>query len=173
MFHSATAIVDDTSSSPARAPPAAAVPSPTKVPIDEPIFEEDPTKSPEPVASSAHSPAQSEPAQAEHSPGQGSGTKKGEVEAARTSVEGAADTLATVTPSRARSPPPVHNTDQAPSARLPALESMSMSELRKEYFIRLSQHKELEGHLVQLMQRHHEVITQIVHAFLSVCPYTL
>ena len=42
---------------------------------------------------------------------------------------------------------------------------MSMSELHKEYFLRLSQHKELEGHLVQLMQRHHEVTARIVHTF--------
>ena len=110
-----------------------------------------------------HSLVQSEPAQGDHSPGQGSGTKRGEVEATR-AVEGAADTLATVTPPRTKSPPPVRNIDSAPS-RLPALESMSMSELRKEYFLRLSQHKELEGHLVQLMQRHHEVTTQLVHTF--------
>ena len=40
---------------------------------------------------------------------------------------------------------------------MPALESLSLTELHDEYFNRLSQHAKLESNMVKLMQQRHKV----------------
>ena len=159
------AILDETTSSPARAPPATAAPSPPRAIVEEPAKEKEPAKSTTPAASPARSAAQSEPAQGAHSPGQGSGTKRTEAEMVRTSARGGDDILTRMSPPWAKSPPRVHNSYPISSSRLSALESMSMTELRDEYFNRLAQHVKLESHLVKLIQKRHEVHTHITRTF--------
>ena len=163
-FCSATTILDETTSSPARVPPTAIAPSPPRAAIEERATEKEPARPPTPIVSPARFAAQSEPVQGAHSPGQGSGTKRdeGEVartegEMARTSAEVGTNTMTRTSPPRAKSPPALHNVYPISASRLAALESMQMTELRDEYFAQLAHHMKLETHMVRLMQKRHEV----------------
>ena len=146
---------EGTSSSP-RAPGATAAPSPTRAVAEEPTKDAEPAKPPSHVASPARSAAQSEPQQ-DLSPGQGSGTKRIEEEVVRASADQDATAMTRTSPPRANSPPPTWTTFPLASSSMPVLESLSMTELRDEYFSRLSQHVKLESQLVKLMQKRHKV----------------
>ena len=129
---------------------------------------EESAKVPTPIASPARSPAQPEPAQAEQSPGQGSGTKEGKVEitgTGNTPVKDTVDVLAKATTPEAKPTPSSRGKDPVPYSELLALESMSMLELCEEYFTRLAQHKNLEGDLVNMMQKHHKVVARVIYTF--------
>ena len=150
--------MDEGTSSPPRAPPGAtttAASSPPGAAAEEPAKEAETAKLPTPVASPARSAAQDEPHQGS-SPGQGSGTKRAEEGGVRASVDQGATTMTRTSPPRANSPPPTQDTFPT-SSRMPALESLSLTELHDEYFSRLSQHAKLESNLLKLMQQHHKV----------------
>ena len=123
---------------------------------------EEPSKGPEatkpstPVASPARSAHQEETRQ-ELSPGEGSGTKRAEEEAIRTTAGEDAATMTRDLPPRADSPPPAQTSFPLASVNMPALESLNMAGLRNEYLNRLTQHVKLEGELVKMMHRRHEV----------------
>ena len=87
---------------------------------------------------------------------------------ARTSTGGGENIVTHMSPPRTNSPPPECNIYPISASRLAALESMSMTELRNEYFSRLAQHVKLETHMVKLMQKHHEVLTRAFCLFILV-----
>ena len=124
--------------------------------MEEPIKETEVAKPPTPVASPVRGATQEEPQQ-ELSPGEGSGTKRTEEEATRTTAGEDAATMTRDPPPRANSPPPTQTTFPLASSSMPTLESLSMAGLRNEYLNRLSQHVKLEGELVKMMQKRHEV----------------
>ena len=160
-----TAILDETTSSPARDPPATVAPSPPRATAEGPVTEKEPASQSTPVASPAHSAAQPRPAQGAQSPGQGSGTKRAEVEVTRTSTGGGENIMTRMSPPRTNSSLPAQNTYPISSSRLAALESLSLTELHNEYFAQLGQHVKLESHMVKLMQKRHEVYTQLTQDF--------
>ena len=84
---------------------------------------------------------------------------------ARTSAGGGENIITRMSPPRTNSPPLAHNVYPISSSRLAALESMSMTELRNEYFARLGQHIKLETHMVKLMQKRNEVLTRVFCLF--------
>ena len=92
---------------------------------------------------------------------------------ARTSAEVGTNTMTPTSPSRAKSPPALHNVYPISDSRLAALESMPMADIRDEYFAQLAHHVKLETHMVKLMQKHHEVCAQVTRAFLFSRPCTL
>ena len=141
--------------------------------MEEPIKETEVAKSPTPVASPARGAAQEGPQQ-ELSPGEGSGTKRTEEEATRTTAGEDAAAMTRDPPPRANSPPPAQTTFPLASSSMPALESLSMAGLRNEYLNRLTQHVKVEGELVKMMQRRHEVnILFLLVTFGYILPYIL
>ena len=141
--------------------------------MEEPIKGPEAAKPSTPVASPARSAPQEE-TQQELSPGEGSGTKRVEEEATRTTAGEDAATMTRDLPPRANSPPPAQTTFPLASFNMPALESLSMAGLRNEYLNRLTQHVKLEGELVKMMQRRHEVNMLFLSVtFVYILPYTL
>ena len=149
------AILDETTSSPVRDPPATAASSPPKSATEGPVGEREPAQPSIPVASPAHSAAQPGHDQGAQSPGQRSRTKRTEAEATRTSAGGGENTMTQMSPPRTNSPPPVQIIYPITASQLAGLESKSMSELRDEYFTRVAHHARLEAHMTKLMQKRH------------------
>ena len=83
--------------------------------------------------------------------------KRTEEEAVRTSAGEDATAVTRDPPSRVNSPPPAQTSFPLASSSMPAMESLTMAGLRNEYLNRLTQHVKLEGELVKMMQRRHEV----------------
>ena len=84
-------------------------------------------------------------------------TKRAEDEAVRTSTDKDTTAVTRDPPSRVNSPPPAQTSFPLASSSMPAMESLTMAELRNEYLSRLTQHVKLEGEIVKMMQRRHEV----------------
>ena len=77
-------------------------------------------------------------------------------------------------PTRVNSPPLAQTSFPLASSSMPALESLNMAGLRNEYLNRLTQHVKLEGELVKMMQRRHEVnILFLSVTVVYILPYTL
>ena len=153
-------ILDDTTSSPVRDPPATVVSSPLRTAPEGPVDEREPAQPSVPAASPAHSAAQPHPDQGAESPGQGSRTKRAEAEATRTSTEGGDNIMTQMSPPKTNSPyPPAQSIYPITASELAGLESKSTSELRDEYFTRVAQHARLEAHMTRLMHKRHEVCT--------------
>ena len=151
----------------------ATVPSPPRAAVEEHNKEAEVIRSPPPVASPAQGTAPDEPHQ-HLSPGQGSGTKEAEDELIRTSAGEDATAMTRNPPPRANSPPPAQTLFPLASSSMTALESLSMAGLRNEYLTRLTQHGKLEGELVKMMHRRHEVNMLLLPvAFGYILPYIL
>ena len=167
------AIIDDTTSSPVKNPPATAASSPPRTATEGPVDDRKPAQPSIPIASPAHSTAQPESAQGAPSPGQGSGTKRAEAEAARTSTGGGDNIMTQMSPPNTNSPPPAQSIYPITASQLVGLESKSMSELCDEYFTRVAQHARIEAHMTRLMHKRHEVYTHLTHEFCFFHPRTL
>ena len=149
------------------------MPSPPRAAAEEQNKEAEVTKSPPPMASPAQGAAPDEPQQ-HLSPGQGSGTKEDEDETIRTSADKDATDMTREPPARVNSPPPAQTSFPLASSSMPALESLSMAGLHNEYLNRLTQHVKLEGELVKMMQRRHEVhMFLLLVTFGCILPYIL
>ena len=111
----------------------------------------------------------------ESSPGEGSGTKGNEDNITRTLAGPEAAAMNQESPVRAKSPPPAQTSFPLASSNLPNLELLDMAGLRNEYINRLTQHMRLEGEMVKMMLKRHEV--NILFLTLTLCecilPYIL